>query len=215
MSTDHAILVVAVRRAHTAQLLPTQLRERLVAYEAETMTLLEACVDLRGVAELARFEKDETKARDAEARATEFATLGLQVMRAGGWHAVIGGASADAIADWAATIASIGSGLSEDRLARYRNTAAPKAEATFDLKAKVATLRIDLSALVDDWRIGVIDDPARPDHGWPTVCGRIYGDPRCEDGQEITLYGLPAPDGCSMRGLHMTYDLGRRSEDHS
>lgn len=189
------------------QRLTDMVRERLVLGGADTMTLLEICVDLRAATEMARFDGDTGLAARLEADAARFSTFGLAIMRAGGWLSALGKNRSFA-SDWSAIVERLASGLDPDRLSRLAVTDR-QARMSFDLAARTATLRIDLSALIDEWRTDLFRAPGRFDDGWPIVSGRIYGDPRCADGKSVTFYGLPAPDLRTMRGFHMTYDLGK------
>ena len=187
---------MATRTAHGGGRLTRIVRERLVFGGADTMALLGASVDLWSVAAVARFDGDVDPSTTFEAKAGQFSAI----MRVGGWLNALGEHPSFA-SEWAEAVEYLASDLTSERLWRLADPGGSDEIASIDLAARTALMRIDLLALVDGWPCGAVEPAGHFDHGWQTVSGRIYGDPRFGDGQLVTFYGLPAPDLKMMRHL--------------
>lgn len=201
-------VATALGGVQQAGLLPIFSAKRLIAGGAHTMALLALSNWLHEDARIERRDGHIDVASDLGSRAAELSKLGLLVLDAGGWSKVLDDASPDDHAVWDAALEAI-------RAAHELDPPRPATRGVdieVDMSARVMTVRMDLSALVDDWSSDRVVAPDQHNDGWPIVTGRIFGDPRWEDGSAVTLYGVVSPDERTLIGMSMDYDLGRKAE---
>jgi hypothetical protein len=211
-SRDRAAVIFRVASAldgiRKAGLLPIFFAERLLAGGAHPMAVLALSNWLHEDVLIERRDSRFDVAADLDVRAAELSALALHILDAGGWSSMLDDASRIERSAWNDALDSI-------RAAHQLEKPHPSprgVELEVDMRGKVMTVRMDLSALVDDWSSDRVVAPGEYNDGWPIVTGQIFGDPRCEDGSAVTLYGVVSPDERTLTGMSMDYDLGRKAE---
>ncbi|MFC3692228.1 MULTISPECIES: hypothetical protein [Methylopilaceae] len=203
---EQALLIVsiaiALRGLHRDGLLEPARANGIAGRGADVIELLGIVSRLEDEAEI-RERLGEPGVADLHVRAAGMERLALELLDAGGWLAVFDAAPDHARNTWEALAADLSAAH-----AQKVKPAPDGIEVQVDMARRTMHVRMSMRPLLDRWWIGRLFGPGRPGHRWPMVGGKIHGDPRSVDGDEVMIVAVV--EGQTARGLSgLDYELGR------
>ncbi|MFC3692186.1 hypothetical protein [Chenggangzhangella methanolivorans] len=197
-------IAIAIRSLHRDGLLATQHAAGITAHGAETMVLIDLSNHLEEDAVIADHER-RPDGDALRARAVGIGRLAVEVLDAGGWAAVFAAAPDHARETWLA--------LADDLEGTYAVPAAEPVpdglEVHVDMQARTMHVRMSLRSMIDRWWVGRFFAPGKRFHRWPLVGGRLFGDPRTPDGDQIMMVAVIEDERTALGVNNLHYDLGR------